>query len=77
MAPAIHDLLKGGAEDARAEVRVSRRVSRLERMILRGLTDLAARTSHRTLWLMYGQVPRTVVIPRISWNCKFEQEHGS
>ena len=35
VAPAIHDLLKGGAEDARAEVRVSRRASRLGRMILR------------------------------------------
>ena len=35
VAPAIHDLLKVGAEDARAEVRVSRRASRLGRMILR------------------------------------------
>ena len=35
VAPAIHDLLKGGADDAGAEVRVSRRVSRLGRMILR------------------------------------------
>jgi malonyl-CoA decarboxylase len=35
VAPAIHDLLKSGAEDTRAEVRVSRRASRLGRMILR------------------------------------------
>jgi malonyl-CoA decarboxylase len=35
VAPAIYDLLKSGADDARAEVRVSRRSSRLGRMILR------------------------------------------
>ena len=35
VAPAIHDLLKSGADNARAEVRVSRRASRLGRMILR------------------------------------------
>jgi malonyl-CoA decarboxylase len=34
VAPAIHDLLKGAAEDATAGVRVSRRASRLGRMIL-------------------------------------------
>jgi malonyl-CoA decarboxylase len=35
VAPAIHDLLKNAAEEARLEVRVSRRASRLGRMILR------------------------------------------
>jgi malonyl-CoA decarboxylase len=35
VAPAIYDLLKSSADDARAEVRVSRRASRLGRMILR------------------------------------------
>ena len=35
VAPAVYDLLKSGADDARAEVRVSRRASRLGRMILR------------------------------------------
>ena len=35
VAPAIHDLLKGGVDGARTEVRVSRRASRLGRMILR------------------------------------------
>ena len=35
VAPAIHELLKSSAADARPEVRVSRRASRLGRMILR------------------------------------------
>ena len=35
VAPAIHDLLKSAADGARLEVRVSRRASRLGRMILR------------------------------------------
>jgi malonyl-CoA decarboxylase len=35
VAPAIHDLLKNAADEARLEVRVSRRASRLGRMILR------------------------------------------
>jgi malonyl-CoA decarboxylase len=35
VAPAIYDLLKSSADDARAEVRLSRRASRLGRMILR------------------------------------------
>ena len=35
VAPAIHDLLKSSPEDARAGVRVSRRASRLGRIILR------------------------------------------
>jgi malonyl-CoA decarboxylase len=35
VAPAIHDLLKSSTDDARTEVRVSRRASRLGRMIMR------------------------------------------